>query len=73
MTTACDVTPLDAATRKRLFDIIFAKTHSDMKGSIGGQKSIVSYAKFGGGLASLATISDAELRERHHDTKRPKT
>lgn len=63
---------LSATERERMFNAIYAKTHPDFKGHYDGTKTLISYAKFGGGLASAATMSDAELRERFSDVSRKK-
>lgn len=69
MTTSKD-TELAALTtqeRQRMFDLIFKRTHPDFKGHFGPEqvRSVMSYAKFGGGLSTEACMSDAELRERY--------
>ncbi len=51
-------------TREQLFTIVYRKTHKDFKGLYHGQKTIVSNAKYGGGLVSFVTISDNELCDR---------
>lgn len=48
-----------------MFNAIYAREHRDFKGYFGAERSMISYAKFGGGLTTLDTISDAELRERY--------
>lgn len=55
---------LSQAERERMFNAIYARVHRDMKGHIGSTRSMLSHAKFGGGLITAETISDAEARER---------
>lgn len=62
-----ELSPLTIQERQRMFDLIFTRTHTDYKGHIGPDKvrTVLSYAKFGGGLSTEACMSDAELRERY--------
>lgn len=51
--------------RQRAFDRLYAETHVDFKGMLqDGTRTVMSWAKFGGGLATADTISDGELAER---------
>ncbi len=53
------------STRERAFDKLFATEHSDFKGVLAdGTRTVMHWAKYGHGLATLATISAAELTER---------
>lgn len=57
---------VDASTpRERAFDRLFRDTHPDFKGTLrDGVRSVMSLAKYGGGLVTAQTITDAELSER---------
>lgn len=52
-------------TRESKFNKIWSIAHKDFRGNLGGEKSLLSWAKFGGGLCTAKTISDAELDERY--------
>lgn len=56
--------------RIRMFDAVHANTHRDFKGTYDGEKTIMSYAKYGFGLVSARTISAAELRDRYTNMRR---
>ena len=51
--------------RIRMFDAVHANTHRDFKGTYNGEKTILSYAKYGFGLVSAQSISAAELRDSY--------
>ncbi|MCD0253075.1 hypothetical protein JWH16_04295 [Xanthomonas campestris pv. campestris] len=56
--------------RERAFRTIWHASHKDFRGKLpDGTLSVMSYAKFGGGLVSSRTISDEELAERVADTR----
>ena len=60
--------PLDAASpveRASKFNAIYAAVHPDYKVLINNEKVVMSWAKYGGGLVGMHTISDLELRERY--------
>jgi len=60
-----DLPPLSENERAALWRQVFADTHPDFKGrQQDGGESLMSWAQFGGGLVSLATITDLELRLR---------
>lgn len=46
--------------RKKAWAILWKKTHKDFRGTLGGENSIMSWAKYGGGLVTMETITDAE-------------
>lgn len=51
--------------REQAWKLVYRTTHPDFKGRLAdGTESMLSWAGFGSGLVSLATISDAELIER---------
>lgn len=55
---------MDAVQREAAFNRLWSITHKDFRGHFGGAKTIMSWAKYGGGLNSAATITEAELSER---------
>ena len=70
-----DLNPDDAAQRIRevMFKKVWQATHRDYRGRLAdGALSLMSYAKFGGGLVTAATIGDDELIERFQEQKRLK-
>ena len=51
--------------REQAFNLIYRHEHRDYKGKLpDGTRTLMSWARYGGGLVSLATITDAELAER---------
>jgi hypothetical protein len=51
--------------KERLFKKVWSKTHSDYRGKLDdGSLSIMSWAKYGGGLVTASCISVDELLER---------
>ena len=72
MTAAVSIKELISdADRERMFNAIYVNTHRDFKGHYNGQKTVMSHAKYGFGLVSCQTMSDAELRARYSSV-RPK-
>lgn len=59
---------MSSSQRKHMFDVIYASEGEDFKGVIDGTRSLMHWAKFGAGLCSELSISDAELRERYAAT-----
>lgn len=56
--------------RARAWAIVYRDTHPDFRGEQpDGTQSIMGYAKYGGRLVTLATITDEELAERLADAK----
>lgn len=51
-------------TKKQLFARLYRSVHKDFKGRVGDYPTIMSYAKYGGGLVGSECITDAELCER---------
>ncbi len=50
--------------RNARWKILWKRTHKDFRGTTNGVKTILSWAKYGGGLVSMLTISDDELLAR---------
>ena len=51
-------------TKTLLFARLYRTVHKDFKGRINGIPTIMSHAKYGGGLVSSESITDTELCER---------
>lgn len=57
--------------REVAFKKVWQATHRDYRGRLAdGSLSLMSHAKFGGGLVTLSSITDDELAERLHATQR---
>lgn len=68
--TAAEQIRAFAGNREAAFKHVWRTTHPDFRGKLGdGTLSLMSYAKFGGGLVSAATITDAELAERLQEAR----
>lgn len=71
MTTSNETTlqPLTSSERKRMFDLIYKRTHADFKGLFGPDvaRHVISWAHFGGGLSSEVSMSDEEMRKRYSE------
>lgn len=71
-----ELVPAEAPTfegeqREAAFKTVWRDTHRDYRGRLAdGSLSLMSWAKFGGGLVAAASITDAELAERLEDAKR---
>lgn len=63
---------ISQSERVRMFNIVHAGTHSDFKGTYNGEKTVLSHAKYGFGLVSARSISNAELLERYSYMRRKK-
>lgn len=51
--------------KQKLFEKVWTKTHRDYRGKLeDGTLSIMSWAKYGGGLVTALNISEDELLER---------
>ena len=51
--------------REKAWRAVYRDEHSDFKGKLpDGTQTLMAWAKYGGGLVSLTTITDAELAER---------
>ena len=51
--------------RRKLWRDIYCREHSDYKAKLAdGSESLMSWAQFGGGLVTLASVTDVELRVR---------
>ena len=60
-----DLPALTEQERAALWREIYRHEHSDFKGRLqDGSESLMSWAQFGGGLTTLASITDLELRLR---------
>jgi hypothetical protein len=60
-------------TREKMFNKIWSAEHPDYRGKRPcGKKSILSHMKFGSGIVSAETISDAELTERFNELQKRK-
>ena len=59
-----------AGTPEVAFWQVWNATHPDFRGTLpDGTRTLMSYAKFGGGLVSADTITDAELAERLQEAR----
>lgn len=57
--------------REAAFRKIWSDTHKDYRGRLpDGTYTVMGWAKYGGGLVSASSISDAELAERLESIKR---
>ncbi|MBV8248479.1 MAG: hypothetical protein JO200_08500 [Comamonas sp.] len=57
--------------RQADFKKVWQATHKDYRGRLAdGSLSVLGYAKFGGGLVTAASITDAELSERLEEATR---
>jgi hypothetical protein len=62
---------LEGKARDDAFKLIWRDTHKDYRGKLAdGSLSILGWAKYGHGLVTAASISDAELAERLEAAKR---
>ena len=50
--------------RKLAWVKLWRATHKDFRGTMFGEQTIMSHAKYGGGLVSFSTITEEELKER---------
>lgn len=56
--------------RAKRWRVIYSGEHRDFKGRLqDGAESLLSWAQFGGGLVTLSSISDLELRIRTPSTR----
>lgn len=55
---------MNANERKNAWKILWRNTHKDFRGMWCGEQSIMSNAKYGGGLVTCESITEEELLER---------
>lgn len=66
MTSWCYHVPLSEDERARMFNTVYSQEHSDYKNvSADGEKGLLAWAVYGGGLTFLKTMTDGELTERY--------